>query len=201
MNKEKLIRIYTLLGLDVEPQPIVDTEVNKLVRKFIKGGYEGKSIDEVWKEKIKEHQNYWNTRFGLNIGYQLTNNPDRISGYWGDYSIYTKIGAYPFMTTTFTEKIRTETVLYKLENLCIKYLARFNLKSISFPKRTFSFKDYPTPEWDWEVWREKALMKTDPISAIDHYLIDTLIRRFKTGKLTGNPDTELNEIIRLSYQG
>ena len=201
MNKEKLIRIFTLRGLDIYPQPIVDSEVNKLVKKFLRGGYGDKTLEEVWQEKIKEHREYWHIRFGLNIGHKLIENPDRIHGFWDDHHIYTTIGAHPQVTTYFPEIIRTEVIMYKLESFCIRYLARYNLKSINFPKHTFSFKDYPTPEWDWEVWREKALMKTDPISALDHYLIDTLIRRYKTGKLQGDPDAHLNELIKLSYKG
>lgn len=201
MNKDYLIKTYVLKGTDVYPQPISENEVRKIIKKFLKGDFEDLTLEQVWEEQIKSHQEYWLTRFGLNLGYKLTDNPDRISGFWDKFNIYTKIGGHPEMKTSFLSPLTYKTVETKLQGFCLTYLARYNEKSINQKHHTFSFKDYPTPTWDWDIWREKALMLTEPISAIDHYLIDTLIRRFKTKKIEGNPDDHLQEIIRLSYQG
>lgn len=200
MNREKVTHDYILRGLNCLPQPIVDSEVKKMIREYLKGKYGGLSLEEVWSHKVKEHEEYWNTRFALNLGYRLFRNNDRIHGHWDDYKIYVQIGGHRPLTITYQEKITSDMILMKLEKLCIRYLARFNYDSLSIPKRTFNFKDYPTPEFDWVIWREKALLSIEHNSAFTHYSIDSIIRKFKSGKLSGNPDEYLREQIRLSYQ-
>ena len=201
VNKEDLIKFYTLRGSNVYPQPILEKDVRKIVKKFLKGDFETLSLDQVWANQIEIHQKYWSMRFGVNLGYKLIDNPDRISGYWDKYNMYTKIGGHSEVKTSFMSHLTYKKVEKKLQSFCLTYLARYSEEGIDKNSKTFSFKDYPTPSWDWDLWREKALMITEPISAIDHYLIDTLIRRFKTKKIEGNPDEHLQEIIRLSYQG
>ena len=201
MNKEQLIKTYTLRGTDIYPQPITENQVRKFIKKYLKGGFETLSLEQAWEEEISNHKKYWHMRFGLNLGYKLTENPDRIFGFWDKFNIYTKIGGHSEVKTSFLTPLNYGIVERKLQSFCLNYLARYNSKNIDKDNHTFSFKDYPTPSWDWDIWREKALMLTEPISAIDHYLIDTLIRRFKTKKIEGSPDEHLQEIIRLSYQG
>lgn len=200
MNKEKVTHDYILRGLNCLPQPIVDSEVKKMVREYLRGKYGNLSLEEVWLGKVKEHEEYWNTRYALNLGYGLSDNKDRIHGYWNDYEVYVQIGGHRPLKITYQTKITTDMIFIKLERLCIRYLARYNYQSICVPKRTFSFKDYPTPEFDWVIWREKALLSIEHNSAFTHYSIDSIIRKFKSGKLTGDPDEYLKEQIRLSYQ-
>lgn len=198
MNKQKIIHDYVLRGLNCLPQPIVDSEVKRLVNEYLKGKYGNLTLEEVWKERLKKHEQYWHSRFALNLGYKLLDNKPRIYGNWNDYSIFVKIGGHSPLIITYHKKITTDMLFKKLESLCIKYLARYNYQSISVPKRTFSFKDYPTPEFDWIIWREEALLLTEHNSSFTHYTIDKIIRKFKKKELTGDPTEYLKLKIKES---